>query len=346
MARLGSRQRAAVTAISTLYSGAAAGRDASRISLPAMSTAPEPSAAIAPWLATGALDPELAALLWLLVEARVPAVVAGGAGATAPAPAMPWASFPAAGHDDRRLDGERGDFAWLPRPSSSARGGRRNSGARDARPAAGDDRARRRPPVTTAPTDWRRACPHHHPVVVGRVRDARATAGDSLEAVFAGPGGAPVGRLGDELARLGVVLIVDDDTGSDRVVAAHLPAPVARDAHRHVRRMPPADHRDLGRGGSDRFGHFTCGITAELADRIGVRPADLRSTSRPAVPRRSRRWGRRPRLATFDAPARGDTLAFRAVTPFPEPAVVRSTTDPASPPAPRPATLGELRASG
>ncbi len=44
--------------------------------------------------------------------------------------------------------------------------------------------------------------------------------------------------------------------------------------------------------------------------------------------------------------ARGDTLAFRAETPFPEPAVVRSTTDPASPSDPRPATLGELRASG
>ena len=53
---------------------------------------------------------------------------------------------------------------------------------------------------------------------------------------------------------------------------------------------------------SNRFEHFAWGITAELADRIGMRPVDLeREQARRAET--LARWRRRTRLATFDAPS-------------------------------------------
>ena len=98
--------------------------------------------------------------------------------------------------------------------------------------------------------------------------------GSRLEDVFERLTAEPVAASEDELARLGVVLILDDDAGTDRVVAAHYLRPVARDAHGHVQRMPPAVVATWDPANS-RFEHFAWGITAELADRIGMRPVDL-----------------------------------------------------------------------
>ncbi len=225
-------------------------------------------------IASETLDAELGGLLWLLVEARVPAVVAGEEpGATRPLRDA-LASFLPPGTTTVRLDGEREDFAWL--PEAVELGWRRDAGTavrRDARPAAGE---------TVVVADLRdgpegtwgeRARIAIRSLSVGYGMLA-TTAGDGLEAVFAGLRGAPVDASDDELARLGVVLILDDDAGTERVVAAHYLRPVARDAHGHVQRMPPAVIAtwDPANG---RFEHFAWGITAELADRIGMRPVDL-----------------------------------------------------------------------
>ena len=45
-----------------------------------MTDTPAAPPAIAPWIARGAIDAELAALTWLLVEAGVPLLVAGTPG--------------------------------------------------------------------------------------------------------------------------------------------------------------------------------------------------------------------------------------------------------------------------
>ena len=168
--------------------------------------------------------------------------------------------------------------------------------------------------------------------------------GDRLEDVFERLGGPPVEASEDELSRLGLVLVLDES--GRRVTAAHYLRPVARDVHGHVQRLPPAvvAARDPASG---RLEHFAWGIVPELADRIGVRPVELeREQARRAEILASERQGgrARPRLTPR---ARGATLAVPVhEPPIPELAVVRSTTDPASPPPDRPATLGELRDTG
>jgi hypothetical protein len=62
--------------------------------------------------------------------------------------------------------------------------------------------------------------------------------------------------------------------GRLRVVAAHYVRPLARDAHGHQQRLPPAvlatwDER-LG-----RFEHFAWGVLPEIAARLGRRAGDL-----------------------------------------------------------------------
>ena len=103
---------------------------------------------------------------------------------------------------------------------------------------------------------------------------------ESLEEVLDELGGAEVGLTGDELSRLGVVLILralrDRANGAPvrRVVAAHYVRPVARDAAGHVQRLGPAvlatwDPLE------DRFEDFAWGIVPELAERVGRRAGDF-----------------------------------------------------------------------
>ena len=96
--------------------------------------------------------------------------------------------------------------------------------------------------------------------------------GDRLEDVFERLGGSPVEATEDELSRLGLVLVLGE--GGSRVTAAHYLRPLARDAHGHVQRLPPAvvAARDPA---TDRLEHFAWGIAPELADRIGIRPVEF-----------------------------------------------------------------------
>ena len=102
-----------------------------------------PDTPLADLVRAGTLDAELAALLWLLVEARVPVVVAGSPDTDrrglreAMTPFLPPDTATVA------LAGAREDFAWM--PEAVELGWRREgrvAGGR-ARATAGDDRARR-----------------------------------------------------------------------------------------------------------------------------------------------------------------------------------------------------------
>jgi hypothetical protein len=237
---------------------------------PAITDAPGDPRAIAPWLADGTLDAELGALVWLLVGARVPLLVAGPPGTgraelrDAVGRLLPEDTTTAV------IAGEREDFAWL--PEAVELGWHRE--------AAGLPVRRRGAPggtVLVADLDdgpdgtWgERARIAIRALSVGYPMLATVR-GDRLEEVFERLGGPPVEATEDELSRLGLVLVLD---ATGRVTAAHYLRPVARDAHGHVQRLAPAvvAARDPRTG---RLEHFAWGIAPELADRIGIRPVEL-----------------------------------------------------------------------
>jgi hypothetical protein len=234
---------------------------------------PEPRS-IVELIRDGTLDAELAAQLWLLVEARVPIVVAAEAqhvGKTTLLVAL-LAFLPP---DVRvvELAGEAEMFDWLPQASDLGWPG-------VAHPAP--DGAPVRPESTVLLIH---ELSDHTPAytwgAAARVAVRAASIGyglaatihaDSLDEVFAALRQPPVRLSDDELSHLGVVLVarrLDDDRR--RVIAAHYVRPFARDTHGHVQRLGPAvlatwDPTD------DSFEHFGWGITPELARRVG-RPA-------------------------------------------------------------------------
>jgi hypothetical protein len=239
------------------------------------------------------LDAELAALAWLLVEARVPLVVAGLArnvGKTTLLEALLDFLPPTA----RRVDlaGADEDFAWL--PEAAALGW-------DVAPhVAGDP-----PAVPIGRTSGYLVAgelSEHLPIYTwGRaartlVRAASLGYGigatihaDRLEDVHDALRRPDVGLTDDELSYLGLVLVlrpVPDPDGQlrRRVVAAHYERPVGRDEHGHVQRLPPAviAVRDERSGDLE---HFAWGVMPELAVRLGRRAGDLEAdvTRRAAV---------------------------------------------------------------
>ena len=218
------------------------------------------------------LDAELAALAWLLLDARVPLLVVGGR-----RPAM------------RALEPDRVDRGVLLEalldflPPTARRIQVNPSGAGLDRLTSAD-----------AATGWLVGLdlgPNHAPGVRLAFRSlsrgaamAASIDGDSLEDVFARLRVHDVQLTDDELAFLGLVLVlrtVEIDSGgtsgpvpADRVVAAHYVRPLARDPAGHVQRPAPAvlatwEPRD------DAFEHFAWGIAADLAGRAGLRPGDL-----------------------------------------------------------------------
>ena len=237
----------------------------------------------------GTLDAELAATLWVLVEQRVPVIVAGagsGAGKTTVLEAL--RPFLPVGIQVVELRGADETFDWL--PQATELGWER----RDPVPASGaaihPGRADR-PDPPVRPDTTILAIPElsdHLPSYTwgDHARIAiRAAAigygllatihGDTLEEVFEALGRPPVALTDDELSRLGIVLVLRRlDDGRRRVVAAHYVRPTARDEHGHVQRLGPAvlTTWDPTR---DRFEHFGWGITPELASRIGWRAGDL-----------------------------------------------------------------------
>lgn len=233
----------------------------------------------------GTIDAELAALVWLLVEARVPLIVAAQRSRTGKSTLLEaLLDFLPPGAQRRELDGVAETFDWLPHA--------RDLGWRQAPPVAA-------PAAPADPeTTWLIAqeLSDHLPTYVwgdtARVALRAVSLGfglgatihaDSLEEVFDALHGPPVALTDDELTRLGVVLIVrayppppgDVEAGPvRRVVAAHYVRPLARDAHGHVQRLGPAvlatwDERE------DDFEHFSWGILPELADRTGRRAGDF-----------------------------------------------------------------------
>jgi hypothetical protein len=228
------------------------------------------------------LDAELAALAWILVEARLPVVVAGLArnlGKTTLLEAL-LDFLPSTA---RRVDlaGADEDFTWL--PEAAALGWTLDP----------EDGVAPVLPITPA-TGYLVAAElsEHLPIYTwGRaartlVRAASIGYGvaatihaDRLEDIHEALRSPEVGLTDDELSYLGLVLVlrpVPDATGQlqRRVVAAHYARPVGRDEHGHVQRLPPAvlavhDER------TDTLDHFAWGVMPELAVRLGRGSGEL-----------------------------------------------------------------------
>lgn len=243
---------------------------------------PPPRRSIVELITGGVLDAELAGLAWLLVEARLPLVVAGlhqGAGKTTLLEALLDFLPPTA----RRVDlaGVEEDFAWL--PEAAALGW----------PA--DDRADEAPPIPVTPASGYLVAAEvsdHLPIytwgVAARTFVRAASIGygigatihaDRLEDIHDMLRARPVGLTDGELSYLGLVLVVRVSRGEGgdvrrRVVAAHYARPVGRDEHGHTQRLPPAvlAARDEA---ADRLDHFAWGVMPELAIRLGRKAGEL-----------------------------------------------------------------------
>ena len=225
------------------------------------------------------LDAELAGLLWLLAEARLPLVVAGEPSSLRPVVRAALLDLLPVGTRTITLRGEAETFDWLP---EAARIGWRGEPPSDADPprepaspstivliADLEDR----PPAGTWGEQARVAI---RAVAIGYGM-AATTAGNRLEGVLGGLAAFPVAAIDDELTRLGVVLVLAADEQSPaggRVAAAHYLRPVQRDVHGHVQRLPPAVLATWDPA-ADRFEHFAWGIADELAGRTGRRASEL-----------------------------------------------------------------------
>jgi len=240
-----------------------------------------PRRSIAGLIADGVLDAELAALAWLLIEARMPVIVgalARGVGKTTLLEALLDFLPPSV----RRVDlaGAAEDFTWL--PEAAALGW----------PPVGPTRIST-PPITPATAYLVAAeLSEHTPLYVwgaaARTLVRAASIGygigatihaDRLEDVHHALRSRPVALTDDELSYLGLVVIVrawrePDGSVTRRVVAAHYARPMGRDEHGHVQRLPPAviAARD---DASDTLEHFAWGVMSELAIRLDRKAGDL-----------------------------------------------------------------------
>jgi len=226
------------------------------------------------------MDAELAALLSILLEARVPVVVTGppGEGRADLMQALP----PLLPGDARvvELAGAGEEFEWL--PEATELGWRREH---NVVPAAGRDATRRASSSTTVllardlagegpdATAGARARLVVRALALGYGLIAAMDAPD-LESLYARLGGPDIGTVEDERSRLGVVLTVADVGRGSRVVAAHYVRPLARDQHGHVQRLPPAVLATWNMA-TDTFDHFAWGVIPDLAVRTGRRPIDF-----------------------------------------------------------------------
>lgn len=254
-------------------------------------------------LRAGSLDSELAALLWLWLEARLPVVIAAGpplAGKSTLLTAL-LAFLPT---DARRffLQGAAEDFRWLPeaealgwhRPASSAESTGAEPSPRERRLAAADPA---RAYLLAAELSDHLAAYTWGAAARLLVRAAGRGYGfgatihaESLGEVLEQLQARPVGLSADELRSLGIVLVLgvaradqprpapwwDAEPAAPRrrVVAAHYVRPLERDAGGHLRRRPPAVLTTWEPEG-DRFEHFAWGVLPELAERVGRAAADF-----------------------------------------------------------------------
>jgi hypothetical protein len=244
----------------------------------------------------GTMDAELASLLWLLVEARVPVIVAAGprgAGKTTVLRAL--LDFLPPGVSVRHLEGFAEDFRWLPeaprlgwRSTADGSVGRVGPTALSGA-AAPSDQASVAPATTyLVASEFSPHLPFYTWGEQARIAIRALSVGyglgatihaDSLEGVFEELRGPGVGVTEDELSHLGVVLVLSafrfpHGTIARRVVAAHYVRPVSRDSGGHVQRQPPAVLATSD-AASDSFEHFAWGVTADLAGRTGRKAGDF-----------------------------------------------------------------------
>lgn len=196
----------------------------------------------------GTLDAELAALVWVLVEARIPVVVA------APRPLV---------DDGAAADALRGLVASL-RPDLGL---------------AAVDAARLADPLAARTA---RELVHGDRPGGLAIADSLQGVRDELGA------SPPADLTDDELSFLGTILVLGEDAAPlvaaadpamdparpSRVVAAHYVRPLHRDEHGHPQLLGPAvlatwDPVTL------RFEHFAWGVLPEIAARLGRRTGDL-----------------------------------------------------------------------
>jgi hypothetical protein len=244
----------------------------------------------------GTLDAELAATLWVLIEGRVPIIVAaedGGTGKSTLLDAL--MAFLAPGVRAVELAGAAETFAWLPQaPELGWKPARRSPPMDDATLRSLEARSGRAPRRQTSPVR-----PDNTVLLVPELSDhlpsytwgaearlairaasigyglAATIHADSLDDVFEALRRPPVRLEEDELSRLGVVLILRRVGGERRrVVAAHYVRPTARDMHGHVQQLGPAVLATW-EASTDTFEHFAWGIAPELALRVGARAGDL-----------------------------------------------------------------------
>lgn len=236
---------------------------------------PEPRS-IAELIQAGVIDADLVATIWLLLEARVPLVVAGveqGVGKTTLLRALLDLSPP-----DLRLVELRGvdeTFDWLPQASDLGWPGV------PAHPSGPPVRPENTVLLATELSDhapaytWGEAARVAVRAAALGYGLAATIHGDSLDDVLGELRSNPVRLTDDELSRLGVVLVLRRVSGGRRrVVAAHYLRPVARDVHGHVQRLGPAVLATWDPT-SDRFEQFGWGVTPELAMRVGRRAGDF-----------------------------------------------------------------------
>jgi hypothetical protein len=243
-------------------------------------TAP-PRRSIVELIGAGTLDAELAALAWVLIEARLPVIVAGlaqGAGKTTLLDSLLDFLPPTVRRVD--LSGAEETFEWLPEAAALGWPG---TGPGEPGPI----------PVTPASAFLVAAeLSGHLPLYTwgsaARTLVRAASIGygigatihaDRLEDVHEALRSPAVGLTDDELSYLGLVLVVRPERGPDghvgrRVVAAHYARPVGRDEHGHVQHLSPAvlaarDER------TDRLEHFAWGVLPEIGIRLGRAPGEL-----------------------------------------------------------------------
>lgn len=257
---------------------------------------PEPLA-VTRLIASGALDAELAALLWLLVEGRIPLIVAAGPqGAGKSTVLHALLAFQPPSEQHRVLRGFAEDFDWLPQARelgwparrSNGSGGSTNGAKATAHNAAPADQTRDRSHPATTTLLVHEFSPHlpaytwdiQARVAIRALQLGFTLAGtlhaESLREVMAELEAPPVSLGEDEIRRLGVVLIVRafGRPPIRRVVAAHYLRPLERDGQGHLQRRPPAVLATWDQE-TDALDHFSWGLGPELAPTIGMNQADF-----------------------------------------------------------------------
>jgi hypothetical protein len=239
----------------------------------------------------GTVDAELAATLWVLIEGRVPIVVAAEARGTGKTTLLETLlDFLPPGVRTVELAGATETFAWLPQAPELGWHRHRRPGAQPPSIDTADGaKATGAPPVRADDTillipELSDHLPSYTWGAEARLAIRAASIGyglaatihaDSLDDVFEALRRPPVALDDDELSRLGVVLVLRQvGGGRRRVVAAHYVRPTARDGHGHVQRLGPAVLATWD-APTDTFEHFGWGILPELAARLGVHAGDL-----------------------------------------------------------------------